>query len=77
MPLRGDSYLVSFGGMGKSIRSDGAPIRRTDAPRRSDEFPAGYSLAACSPACRLRFTSRTDHASLQARLWGLWLREGK
>ena len=24
-------YLVSFGGMGKSIRNDGAPIRLTDA----------------------------------------------
>jgi len=77
MPLCGDFFLVSFGGMGKSIRSDGAPIRRTDAPRRSDEFPAGYSLTACSPACRLRFTSWSDHASSQARLWGLWLREKK
>jgi hypothetical protein len=43
---------MSFKGMGKSIRTMEAPIAKTDAPAAhlSDEFPAGYSLARCSPA---------------------------
>jgi hypothetical protein len=36
---------------------------RRPTPRCSlDEFPAGYSLTACSPARRLCFTSQGDHA---------------
>jgi hypothetical protein len=43
--------LMSFEGMGKSIRTMEAPIQTTAAPAHlSDEFPAGYSLTRCSPA---------------------------
>jgi hypothetical protein len=43
--------LMSFEGMGKSIRTMEAPTSKTDAPAHlSDEFPTGYSLTRCSPA---------------------------
>ena len=69
-------YLVSFGGMGKSIRNDGAPIRLTDAllvVRMSFQLVIPWRLAL--QLCRLRFTSPSDHASPRARLRGLPLRE--
>lgn len=38
--------------------NDRGTDRKVDAPtHHSNEFPAGYSLAGCSPAIRLRFTS--------------------
>src|SRR5438046_10344831 len=43
-------YLMSFEGMGKSIQTNGAPIRRPTPRSSLDEFPAGYSLTRCSPA---------------------------
>jgi hypothetical protein len=44
-------FLMSFRGMGKSIQNDESASMNTGAPaHRLDEFPAGYSLAACSPA---------------------------
>src|SRR5438093_9555518 len=44
-------FLMSFEGMGKTIRTMEAPIQKADAPAHlSDEFPAGYSLTGCSPA---------------------------
>jgi hypothetical protein len=46
--------LMSFEGMGKSIRRiKGATIITTRHPplaHHSDEFPAGYSSTGCSPA---------------------------
>src|SRR5438876_7484424 len=42
--------LMSFEGMGKSIQTNGAPIRRPTPRSSLDEFPAGYSLTRCSPA---------------------------
>jgi hypothetical protein len=43
-------YLMSFEGMGKSIQTNGAPIRRPTPRSSLDEFPAGYSSTRCSPA---------------------------
>ena len=44
--------LMSFEGMGKSIRTMEAatPQGRRLGAHLSDEFPAGYSLTRCSPA---------------------------
>jgi hypothetical protein len=43
--------LMSFKGMGKSIRTMEAPTSTVNAsPHLSNEFPAGYSLTRCSPA---------------------------
>jgi hypothetical protein len=43
--------LMSFKGMGKSIRTMEASTSTANAsPHLSNEFPAGYSLTRCSPA---------------------------
>jgi hypothetical protein len=43
--------LMSFEGIGKSIRMIRAPNLLSGGPaHHSDEFPAGYSSAGCSPA---------------------------
>jgi putative transposase len=43
--------LMSFKGIGKSIRAMESPISTANAsPHLSNEFPAGYSLTRCSPA---------------------------
>jgi len=43
--------LMSFKGIGKSIRTTEAPTSKANASAHlSDEFPAGYSLTGCSPA---------------------------
>ena len=43
--------LMSFEGMGKSIRTMEAATHKAAARAHlSDEFPAGYSLTGCSPA---------------------------
>jgi hypothetical protein len=63
--------LMSFEGMGKSIRTIEAPILKTDAStHRSDEFPAGYSLAGCSPALPASASpAGVDSDSRCAQLW--------
>jgi hypothetical protein len=44
-------FLMSFEGIGKSIRTMEAPAPKADTSAHlSDEFPAGYSLTGCSPA---------------------------
>jgi len=58
MPLRGD-LLDEFGRHAEIYPNEGAPIRGPTPHSSLDEFPAGYSLTARSPACRLRFTSRS------------------
>ena len=42
--------LMSFKGIGKSIQMIRAPTQRRRPAHHPDEFPAGYSLAGCSPA---------------------------
>ena len=45
------SLLMSFKGMGKSIRMMEAPTSKANASAHlSNEFPAAYSLTRCSPA---------------------------
>src|SRR5262245_55037329 len=65
MPLRGDVFLMSFKGMGKSIQTIEASVHNTDAPaHRLDEFPAGYSLTGCSPALPVSASpTDVDHAA--------------
>jgi hypothetical protein len=59
--------LMSFEGMGKSIRTIGASIQTTDAPfSSSDEFPAGYSLTGCSPALPAAASPAGDRICFQA-----------
>jgi hypothetical protein len=41
---------MSFLGIGKSIHPMRTPASPASPPHRSDEFPAGYSLAGCAPA---------------------------
>src|SRR5229473_2916715 len=51
-----DEFKKAWGNLSK-------PMGRRSEDRRPAhclaEFPAGYSLTGCSPACRLRFTSRS------------------
>jgi hypothetical protein len=65
-------YLMSFKGMGKSIRMIEAPTHTADAPAHlSDEFPAGYSLTSCSPASLASASpAGVDSAVGLAQLWG-------
>jgi putative transposase len=44
------AFYMSFLGIGKSIHPMRTPAGPASPPHRSDEFPAGYSLAGCAPA---------------------------
>src|SRR5262249_121960 len=66
--------LMSFRGMGKSIRMIGAPTHNADAPaHHSHEFPAGYSLTSCSPAELVSASpARVEYDSMLGQLWGIF-----
>jgi len=72
MPLRGDFYLMSFERHGEIYPTDKGADHTADAPaHHSDEFPAGYSLAGCSPALPASASPASDHSSTAlAQLWG-------
>jgi hypothetical protein len=72
MPLRGDFFLMSFKGMGKSIQTIEAPTNNADAStHRLDEFPAGYSLTGCSPALPVSASpADVDHAAALGQIRG-------
>jgi hypothetical protein len=65
-------HLMSFKGMGKSIRTIRAPTcMPTPLAHPSDEFPAGYSLKGCSPALPISASpAGVEHAAEPAQLWG-------
>src|SRR5262245_51578309 len=66
-------YLMSFEGMGKSIRMIRAPTTRpTPQLIIPMSFPAGYSLAGCSPALPASASPVADHSdACCAQLWAL------
>jgi hypothetical protein len=67
--------LMSFKGMGKSIRMIRAPTQMPTphAHHHSDEFPAGYSLTGCSPALPVSASpAGFDDASGLAQLRGIF-----
>ena len=56
--------LMSFKGIGKSIRKIEAPTHKADAPAHlADEFPAGYSLTSCSPALLVSASPAVDRSA--------------
>ena len=70
MPLRGGILLVSFRGMGKSIRMvQGAEFDLDAPPHHSDKFPSCLFLdEMLSSSARLRFTSRTQFPATLVQL---------
>src|SRR5437762_7674950 len=70
-------FLMSFEGMGKTIRTMEAPIQKADAPAHlSDEFPAGYSLTGCSPALPASASpAGVEHVSSSAQHRGFFTTE--
>lgn len=66
--------LMSFKGIGKSIRMIRAPTQADRRPaHHSDEFPVGYSLTGCSPALPVSASpTGVDYASGAAQVRGLF-----
>ena len=65
-------YLMSFERHGEIYPNDKGADYKADAPaHHSDEFPAGYSLAGCSPALPADASpASVDSATDLAQLWG-------
>src|SRR2546427_7532930 len=65
-------YLMSFQRHGEIYPNDKGADYKADAPaHHSDEFPAGYSLAGCSPALPAAASpAGVDSATGLAQLWG-------
>ena len=70
-------YLMSFERHGEIYPNDKGADDKADAPaHHSNEFPAGYSLAVCSPALSASaLPAAVDSAAGLAQLWGLRLTE--